>query len=152
MRIDVVLGLKIKGHAIMFEDMSSAFDKLTYSGIQDGLWVAGATRKTRAMVRACQKGASTVVRQQNPDGRKEHSGRLLFDAGILQGGMHSPHIFITVLGVGLALADPIEPDMDAEIRLAWAAWISRHVGSSTFCKIRQKGQRAECGTLPGRRR
>ena len=108
MRIDVVLGLKIKGQAIMFEDMSSAFDKLTYSGIQDGLQVAGATRNTRAMVRACQKGASTVVRQQNPDGRKEHSGRLLFDAGILQGGMHSPHTFITVLGVGLALADPIE--------------------------------------------
>ena len=59
-----------------------------------------------------------MVRQQSPDGRKEHSGRLLFDAGILQGGMHSPHTFITVLGVGLALPDPIEPDMDAEIRLA----------------------------------
>ena len=40
MRIDVVLGLKIHGQAIMFEDMSSAFDKLTYSGIQDGLQVA----------------------------------------------------------------------------------------------------------------
>lgn len=83
-------------------DWKGAFDSVSHKGLQNALHRAGATNKTRAMIKALYEAATIRIKIG-----KEYTDPIKICRGVIQGDISSPLIFIIVLNDVFIHADAI---------------------------------------------
>ena len=93
---------------ITFVDLAAAFDSVSHKFVDEALAVAGASNKSRALIRAIYLRASAHARVSCT----EELRRFSVNHGVLQGSLISPMLFLAAFQHALSLADERAEDLD----------------------------------------
>ena len=83
--------------SVVFLDYIAAFDSVDHAFLDEALKYAGASDKTRSILRAIYSKANAVVRAKDKGGTTAFSDPLNVDRGVVQGDIVSPYCFIIEL-------------------------------------------------------
>lgn len=83
--------------SIAFLDYIATFDSIDHCFLDEALYHAGATEKTRALIRAIYRNATATVRASDSAGKRALSEASSIDRGVVQGDIVSPYCSILAL-------------------------------------------------------